>query len=163
MKWRKLLGWFALFWRTKFETPFALNFFVCAITYIILWVYCWLCLYNVDNMFLSTGGKVDEAAKALYSTQVYVDAFFPSTLTLVISIIVQNMIECFQKKEVNWSVTAFVVMFTVVYTMICSNLRKEINMWLFCGSTVVLMVVCFLSILQIQQSLRYDLGISGEV
>lgn len=158
----RIAGIFRPIWRTKFETSLALNLFVCGITYFILWVYCVLCLHNVDAMFLNADHTVDEVAKELYVAQFYVDAFFPSTLTLVISIIVQNMVERFQKKGVNWSVTAVVVMLTVVYSMICSSLRTELNVWLFVFFTSVLVVGCFLSIVQIQQSLRQNLGISGE-
>ena len=158
----RIAGMFRPIWRTKFETSLALNLFVCGITYIILWVYCVLCLHNVDAMFLNADDTVDEAAKGLYVTQFYVDAFFPSTLTLVISIIVQNMVEGFQKKGANWSVTAIVMMFTVVYSMVCSSLRTELNVWLFVFFTSVLVAGCFLSIVQIQQSLRQNLGISGE-
>ena len=158
----RIAGMFRSIWRTKFETSLALNLFVCGITYFILWVYCVLCLHNVDAMFLSADDAVDEVAKGLYVAQFYVDAFFPSTLTLVISIIVQNMVEGFQKKGANWSVTAIVVMLTVVYSMICSSFRTELIVWLFVFFTSVLVAGCFLSIVQIQQSLRQDLGISGE-
>ena len=158
----RIVGIFRPIWRTKFETSLALNLFVCGITYFILWAYCVLCLHNVDAMFLNADNVVDEAAKGLYVVQFYVDAFFPSTLTLVIFIIVQNMVEGFQKKGANWSVTAIVVMLTVVYSMICSSLRTELNVWLFVFFTSVLAAACFLSIVQIQQSLRQDLGISGE-
>lgn len=154
---------FRSFWETKFETPFALNLFVCIITYAILFVYCILCLHNVDTMFLDTAGKVNEAKKLEYIAQFYVDAFFPSTLTLVISIIIQNMIEGFKNREVRWSFTAVAVMFTVIYSMVCSSLRTSLSVWLFILFTFVLVVLCFISIVQIQQSSQDSIGISGEV
>ena len=136
---------FRSIWRTKFETSLALNLFVCGITYFILWVYCVLCLHNVDAMFLSADDAVDEVAKGLYVAQFYVDAFSQHADPGYIRYCAKHG-GGLSKKGANWSVTAIVVMLTVVYSMICSSFRTELNVWLFVFFTSVLVAGCFLSI-----------------
>lgn len=146
-----------LIWTARFDTSLPLNLFVCIVTYAILLAYCLLCLH--------TGTLFEENKDhwVVYQLQFYMDAFFPSTLTLVISIIIQNITEGFKKSGVTWSLTAVVIAVTVIYSMVCSALRiiKGVGQFIALGSfTAGLLVLCFFSIAQIQLNAEKPSGIS---
>lgn len=134
--------------RTKLDTLLSMNLFVCAFTYPILIVYCLICLHI-------TGSKTDvtEAQRTIDMLQFYMDAIFPSTLTLVISMIVQNILH--RTERDGWLIPLTPIPFTIIYTMVCIGFRKIESGSQFFGLMLfsfILVVGCFACAAWIQKN-----------
>lgn len=146
--------------RSSFDTPLSINLYVGIVTYLVLTVYCLLCLRNIDEMFITeiNGLRVmtkdAEKEKLIYILQFCMDAFFPSTLTLVISIIVQNIVEIGRRARSRWGWTGIAIAAALVYTMVGGNMRlieSTGQFMVIAVCTVVLLILCFAAIFQIQK------------
>ena len=134
--------------RSNLDTLLSMNLFVCAFTYPILLVYCIICLHLVD-----TDPNVTDAQQTINAMQFYMDAIFPSTLTLVISIIVQNILH--RTERAGWLIPLAPIPFTIIYTMVCIGFRQIEGFWQFFGLmafSFILVVGCFGSTIWIQRN-----------
>lgn len=101
------------------------------------------------------GEMQSDAERDFTGLQFCLDAFFPSTLTLVISIILQNLVECNANKGLRYSWTVIAIIFTIIYAFSCLFFRTALSFWrflFFVGITVALVVICFKSISQLRDS-----------
>lgn len=141
--------------KSNLNTPLSLNLFVCVFTYGILVVYCIICLHPAGGAAAADNGT----QSSIEQMQFYMDAIFPSTLTLVISMIVQNILENIRNKGTSWLITLCPILFMVVYTMVCTSYRKIVSqrqfVWLMLFSAV-LVVVCFVVMALIQRDTTHS-------
>lgn len=142
----------------------SMNLFICIATYVLLTAYC-VISFDGSNSIIQTGGS-QEPTGSLYRLQFYLDSIIPSTLTLAVSIIIQNIVEFIAKNGTKWILTACSFVFVIVYTMICVRYRAIsgylhfIFLMLF---TIFAVMLCFLAIIEIQKGLdTADLGIAAE-
>ena len=134
--------------RSNLDTLLSMNLFVCAFTYPILLVYCIICLHLVGNP-----SNVTDTQQAINTMQFYMDAVFPSTLTLVISMIVQNILH--RTERAGWLIPLAPIPFTTIYTMVCIGFRQIEGGWQFFWLMVfsfILVVGCFMSSIWIQRN-----------
>lgn len=134
--------------RSNLDTLLSMNLFVCAITYAILLVYCIICLHLAGS-----DPNVTDTQQTINTMQFYMDAFFPSTLTLVISMIVQNILH--RTERAGWLIPMIPIPVTIIYTMVCTAYRQIEGGWQFFGLMLfsgILVVGCFLSALWIQSN-----------
>lgn len=134
--------------RTNLDTLLSMNLFVCAFTYPILLVYCIICLHLAGS-----DPNVTDAQRTIDIMQFYMDAIFPSTLTLVISMIVQNILH--RTERAGWLIPLAPIPFTIIYTMVCIGFRKIEGGGQFFGLmafSFILVVGCFGSAIWIQQN-----------
>lgn len=134
--------------RSNLDTLLSMNLFVCAFTYAILLVYCIICLHLADS-----DSNMTDVQQAINTMQFYMDAVFPSTLTLGISMIVQNIIH--RTERAGWLLPLAPIPLTIIYTMVCIGFRQIKGGWQFWGLmafSVILVVGCFLSGIWIQRN-----------
>ena len=134
--------------RSNLDTVLSMNLFVCAFTYAILLVYCITCLHSADN-----DSNMTDAQQTINTMQFYMDAVFPSTLTLGISMIVQNILH--RTERAGWLVPLTPIPVTIIYAMVCSAFRKIGGGWQFfwlMAFSFILVVGCFLSTIWIQRN-----------
>ena len=141
--------------KSNLNTPLSLNLFVCVFTYGILVVYCIICLHPAGGAVAAEGGTQSLTEQM----QFYMDAVFPSTLTLVISMIVQNILENMKSRGASWFITLCPILFMVVYTMVCTSYRKIESQWQFVWLmlfSAVLVIGCFVVMALIQQNAKHS-------
>lgn len=133
---------------SNLDSLLSMNLFVCVITYAILIVYCIICLNLADS-----NSNVSDTQKAINTMQFYMDAVFPSTLTLGISMLVQNILH--RTERAGWLVPLIPFPVTVVYTMVCIGFRQIKGggqLFLLMAFSFVLVVICFASTIWIQRN-----------
>ena len=134
--------------RSNLDTLLSMNLFVCAFTYAILLVYCIICLNLADS-----DSNMTEAQQAINTKQFYMDAVFPSTLTLGISMIVQNILH--RTERAGWLIPLAPIPVTIIYAMVCIGFRQIKGGWQFFGLmafSCILVVGCFASAAWIQRN-----------
>ena len=134
--------------RSNLDTLLSMNLFVCAFTYVILVVYCIICLHLVDSH-----SDVADAQQAINTMQFYMDAVFPSTLALGISMIVQNILH--RTERAGWLIPLAPIPFTIIYTMVCIGFRQIKGGWQFfwlMAFSFFLVVGCFAVTIWIQRN-----------
>lgn len=134
--------------RTNLDTLLSMNLFVCAFTYPILLVYCIICLHLTGS-----DPNATDVQRTIDAMQFYMDAIFPSTLTLVISMIVQNILH--RTERAGWLIPLAPIPFTIIYTMMCIGFREIEGGWQFFWLmmfSAILVVGCFISAIWIQRN-----------
>jgi len=170
-------------WESNFHSTFSQTLLICIATYLIIIVYSLLCiqlmpeakpLYTPAKPFSSllaaelSDSPVEsvcfphdlaneniEIESKSDILQFFLDALFPSTLTLLITMIAQNLIICAANAGVRYSWTLFSLVFTIIYTLSSFGFRVSLsagNFFLFLVTTIAVVVVGLISVAQVEQN-----------
>lgn len=150
------MGWIKDGWKEFrddcFTSPFKQNILICLATYLILIVYSFVCIGFIQAADTSEAAAQTDTVTKL---QFFFDSLFPSTITLLITIIVQNIIECARKKDTKYSLTILTIIYAILYIISGLGMRMSLTVgWFafFAVMTLGLVAVGVLSVKQVELS-----------
>ena len=158
-EWAKKL-WNKL-WVERFTSAFSQNVLIVLGTYLILIIYSFVCVQSipVPEALAPTDEAIAVAVAKrehlIATLQFFLDALFPSTLTLLISVIIQNWVECAKRSNAEYSFTVITLILLVFYTLGCMGIRRVLSVgWfiVFCVITLILLCSCLASVAQIEKN-----------